>query len=168
MDDYICIMAEELIITSNLSKEEKYREIYPQIFALIQGEDDLIASLANIMSALKYSFSWLWVGVYFVKGRELVLGPFQGPIACTRIQLGRGVSGTAWHKKEIIIVPDVNEFPDHIICNAASKSEIVLPVLNKNKEVALILDIDSDKLNDFDEIDKKYLSKIVQLIEPLL
>lgn len=161
-------MAEELIISSNLSKEEKYKELYPQIFALIQGEDDLIASLANIMSALKYGFGWLWVGVYFVKGKELVLGPFQGPIACTRIQLGRGVSGTAWHKEEIIIVPDVNEFPDHIICNAASKSEIVLPILNKNGEVALILDVDSDKLSDFDEIDKKYLSKIVQIIEHLL
>ena len=161
-------MAEELLITNNLTKEEKYKELYPQIFALIQGEDDLIASLANIMSALKYGFEWLWVGVYFVKGNELVLGPFQGPIACTRIQLGRGVSGTAWHKNEIIIVPDVNEFPDHIICNAASKSEIVLPILNKNGNVALILDVDSDKLNDFDEVDEKYLSKIVQIIEPLL
>ncbi|MBL4669175.1 MAG: GAF domain-containing protein [Flavobacteriales bacterium] len=161
-------MAEELLITNNLTKEEKYKELYPQIFALIQGEDDLIASLANIMSALKYGFEWLWVGVYFVKGNELVLGPFQGPIACTRIQLGRGVSGTAWHKNEIIIVPDVNEFPDHIICNAASKSEIVLPILNKDGNVALILDVDSDKLNDFDEVDEKYLSKIVQIIEPLL
>lgn len=161
-------MAEELIVSSNLSKEEKYKEIYPQIFALIQGENDLIASLANIMSALKYSFDWLWVGVYFVKGNELVLGPFQGPVACTRIQLGRGVSGTAWFKNEIIIVPNVDDFPDHIICNAASKSEIVLPILNKNGEVALILDVDSDQLNDFDEIDKKYLSKIVEIIEPLL
>ena len=161
-------MAEELIVSNNLSKEEKYKEIYPQIFALIQGENDLIASLANIMSALKYSFDWLWVGGYFVKGNELVLGPFQGPIACTRIQLGRGVSGTAWFKNEIIIVKNVDEFPDHIICNAASKSEIVLPILNKNGEVALILDVDSDKLNDFDEIDKEYLSKIVQLIEHLL
>ena len=161
-------MAEELTVTNNLSKEEKYKEIYPQIFALIQGEDDLIAGLANIMSALKYSFHWLWVGVYFVKGNELVLGPFQGPIACTRIQLGRGVSGTAWYKNEIIIVPNVDEFPDHIICNAASKSEIVLPILNKNGEVALILDVDSDQLNDFDEIDKEYLSKIVKIIEPLL
>jgi len=165
---YICTMEEDLIVSNNLTKEEKYQEIYPQIFALIQGEEDLIASLANIMSALKYSFGWLWVGVYFVKGKELVLGPFQGPIACTRIQLGRGVSGTAWHKKEIIIVPDVNEFPDHIICNTSSKSEIVLPILNKNDEVALILDVDSNKLNDFDEVDKTYLSKIVQLIEHLL
>ena len=161
-------MAEELIITNNISKEEKYQELYPQIFALIQGENDLIASLSNIMSALKYGFDWLWVGVYFVKGNELVLGPFQGPIACTRIQLGRGVSGTAWYKNEIMIVPNVDEFPDHIICNAASKSEIVLPILNKEGEVALILDVDSDQLNDFDEIDKKYLSKIVQIIEPLL
>ena len=161
-------MAEELIISNNISKEEKYQELYPQIFALIQGENDLIASLSNIMSALKYGFDWLWVGVYFVKGNELVLGPFQGPIACTRIQLGRGVSGTAWYKNEIIIVPNVAEFPDHIICNAASKSEIVLPILNKDGDVALILDVDSDKLNDFDEIDKEYLSKIVKIIEPLL
>ena len=161
-------MAEELIITNSLSKEEKYKELYPQIFALIQGENDLIASLANIMAALKYGFGWLWVGVYFVKGKELVLGPFQGPIACTRIQLGRGVSGTAWNKNEIIIVPDVDQFPDHIICNAASKSEIVFPIANKDGEVALILDIDSDKLNDFDDIDKEYLSKIVRIIEDLL
>jgi L-methionine (R)-S-oxide reductase len=161
-------MAEELIVSTNLTKEEKYKEIYPQIFALIQGETDLIAGLANIMSALKYGFGWLWVGVYFVKGNELVLGPFQGPIACTRIQLGRGVSGTAWHKNEIIIVPNVDEYPDHIICNADSKSEIVLPILNKNGDVALILDVDSDQLNNFDEIDKEYLSKIVKIIEPLL
>ena len=161
-------MAAELIISNNLSKEDKYKELYPQIFALIQGESDLIASLANIVAALKYGFEWLWVGVYFVKGKELVLGPFQGPIACTRIQLGRGVSGTAWHKNETIIVPNVNEFPDHIICNAASRSEIVLPLTNENGEVALILDVDSDQLNDFDETDKEYLTKIVQLIAPLL
>lgn len=161
-------MAEELIVTSNLTKEERYKELYPQIFALNQGEDDLIASLANMMSALKYGFGWLWVGVYFVKNSELVLGPFQGPIACTRIQLGRGVSGTAWHKKETIVVPNVDEFPDHIICNAASKSEIVIPVFDHTGEVAMILDVDSDKLNDFDEIDKKYLTQIIQLITPLL
>ncbi len=161
-------MAEELIVTSNLTKEERYKELYPQIFALNQGEDDLIASLSNMMSALKYGFGWLWVGVYFVKNSELVLGPFQGPIACTRIQLGRGVSGTAWHKKETIVVPNVDEFPDHIICNAASKSEIVIPVFDNTGEVAMILDVDSDKLNDFDEIDKKYLTQIIQLITPLL
>ena len=161
-------MAEELIVSNNLSKEEKYQEIYPQISALIQGEDDLIASLANIMAALKYGFGWLWVGVYFVKNSELVLGPFQGPIACTRIQLGRGVSGTAWHKKENIIVPNVDEFPDHIICNAASQSEIVIPVLDKYGEVALILDVDSNQLNDFNNIDQTYLTKIINLITPLL
>jgi GAF domain-containing protein len=161
-------MAEELIVSSNLTKEERYQELYPQIFALIQGEDDLIASLSNMMSALKYGFGWLWVGVYFVKNSELVLGPFQGPIACTRIQLGRGVSGTSWHNKEAIIVPNVDEFPDHIICNAASKSEIVIPVFDERDEVALILDVDSDKLNDFDEIDEKYLTQIIELITPLL
>ena len=161
-------MAEELIVTNNLTKEERYQELYPQIFALIQGEDDLIASLSNMMSALKYGFGWLWVGVYFVKNSELVLGPFQGPIACTRIQLGRGVSGTSWHKKETIIVANVDEFPDHIICNAASKSEIVIPVFDAQGEVSLILDVDSDKLQDFDEIDKTYLTQIIQLITPLL
>jgi GAF domain-containing protein len=161
-------MAEELIVTSNLTKEERYKELYPQLFALNQGEDDLIASLANMMSALKYGFDWLWVGVYFVKNSELVLGPFQGPIACTRIQLGRGVSGTSWHKKETIIVANVDEFPGHIICNAESKSEIVIPVFNKTGEVAMILDVDSDQLNDFDEIDEKYLTQIIQLIVPLL
>jgi GAF domain-containing protein len=161
-------MAEELIVTNNLSKEAKYQELYPQIFALIQGEDDLIASLSNMMSALKYGFGWLWVGVYFVKNSELILGPFQGPIACTRIQLGRGVSGTSWNNKETIIVPNVDEFPDHIICNAASKSEIVIPVFDAQGEVSLILDVDSDTLNDFDKIDKEYLTKIINLIAPLL
>ena len=161
-------MAETLIISDHLTKEEKYLELYPQIFALIQGENDLIASLSNMMAALRYSFGWLWVGVYFVKNSELVLGPFQGPIACTRIQLGRGVSGTAWHKKTPIIVPDVAQFPDHIICNAASQSEIVIPVLDKYGEVALILDVDSDQLNDFNNIDQTYLTKIINLITPLL
>ena len=161
-------MAEELIVNSNLTKEERYKELYPQIFALNQGEDDLIASLSNVMAALKYGFGWLWVGVYFVKNSELVLGPFQGPIACTRIQLGRGVSGTSWYKKEPIIVDNVDLFPGHIICNAASKSEIVIPVFNKSGEVAMILDVDSDKLNDFNEIDQKYLTQIIQLIVPLL
>jgi GAF domain-containing protein len=161
-------MAEELIISSNTSKEAIYKELLPQIEALVTGETDILANISNMMSALKYTFDWLWVGVYFVRKDELVLGPFQGPIACTRIQLGRGVSGTAWNNKETIIVPNVDEFPDHIICNAASKSEIVIPVFNKNKEVALILDIDSAKLNDFDEIDEKYLSQVVHLIESFL
>ncbi|TXB64820.1 GAF domain-containing protein [Vicingus serpentipes] len=160
-------MAEELIVSDGISKEKKYEELIPQIKALVEGESDKTANLCNIMSALKWTFNWLWIGVYIVRGDELVLGPFQGPIACTRIQLGRGVSGTAWHKKEVIIVPNVDEFPDHIICNSASKSEIVLPVMNKNGDVSMILDADSDKLNDFDEIDEKYLSQVIEIIKKL-
>ena len=161
-------MAEELIISTNISKEVTYQTLMPQIKALVEGEPNMLANISNMMSALKYTFDWLWVGVYFVREDELVLGPFQGPIACTRIQLGRGVSGTAWNNKETIIVANVDEFPDHIICNAASKSEIVIPVFDKNKNVALILDVDSAKLNDFDAIDEKYLSQVVQLIESFL
>lgn len=160
-------MAEELIVSAELSKEKQYQELMPQLKALVEGEPNTIANLSNIMSALKWTFNWLWVGVYFVRGDELVLGPFQGPIACTRIQLGRGVSGTAWRRKEIIVVPNVDEFPDHIICNSASKSEIVLPIMNKNNDVYMIFDADSDKLNDFDEVDKKYLSEVVELIKTL-
>ena len=164
---YICSMAEELIIRADVSKQERYEELIPQLKALVEGESDLIANLSNIMSALKETFNWLWIGVYFVRGNELVLGPFQGPVACTRIQLGRGVSGTAWNKREVIIVPNVDEFPDHIICNSASKSEIVLPVMNMNGDVYMIMDADSDKLNDYDEVDKKYLLEIVELIKTL-
>jgi GAF domain-containing protein len=160
-------MAEELIVSANLAKAKKYEELIPQIKALVEGESDLIANLSNIMSALKWTFDWLWIGIYFVRGDELVLGPFQGPIACTRIQLGRGVSGTAWNKKEVIIVPNVDEFPDHIICNSASKSEIVLPVMNKNGDVSMIVDADSDQLNDFDETDEKYLNEIIEIIKTL-
>lgn len=160
-------MAEELKVSDHLSKEKKYEELIPQIKALVEGEKDQIANLSNIMSALKWTFNWLWIGVYFVRGEELVLGPFQGPIACTRIQLGRGVSGTAWHRKEVIIVPNVDEFPDHIICNAASKSEIVLPIMNRNGDVSMILDADSDQLNDFDKVDEKYLSQIIDIIKTL-
>ena len=161
-------MAEELIISTNTNKEQTYQELMPQIEALVAGEPNMLANISNMMSALKYTFDWLWVGVYFVREDELVLGPFQGPIACTRIQLGRGVSGTAWNNKETIVVANVDEFPDHIICNAASKSEIVIPVFDKQNEVALILDIDSDKLNDFDEVDEKYLTQVVRLIESFL
>jgi len=161
-------MAEELIISTNTTKEQTYQELMPQIEALVAGEPNMLANISNMMSALKYTFDWLWVGVYFVREDELVLGPFQGPIACTRIQLGRGVSGTAWNNKETIVVANVDEFPDHIICNAASKSEIVIPVFDKKNEVALILDVDSDKLNDFDEVDEKYLTQVVRLIESFL
>ena len=160
-------MAEELILSDKLSKEEKYQQLIPQIKALVEGENNEIANLCNIMAALKWTFNWLWVGIYTVRRDELVLGPFQGPIACTRIQLGRGVSGIAWHKKEVIIVPNVDEFPDHIICNSASKSEIVLPIMNRNGDVSMILDADSEKLNEFDEIDEKYLSEIIEIIKTL-
>ena len=160
-------MAEELIVSESLDKAKKYEELIPQLKGLVAGESDKIANLANIMSALKWTFNWLWIGVYFVRGDELVLGPFQGPIACTRIQLGRGVSGTAWHKKEVIIVPNVDEFPDHIICNSASKSEIVLPVMNANGDVSMIIDADSEKLNEFDEVDEKYLLEIIKIIKSL-
>ncbi|MDF1673720.1 MAG: GAF domain-containing protein [Vicingaceae bacterium] len=160
-------MAEELILSDNLSKEEKYQQLIPQIKALVEGENNEIANLCNIMAALKHTFNWLWIGVYTVRRDELILGPFQGPIACTRIQLGRGVSGTAWHKKEVIIVPNVDEFPDHIICNSASKSEIVLPIMNSNGDVYMILDADSENLNEFDKIDEKYLSEIIEIIKSL-
>ena len=161
-------MAEELIISQHLSKEEKYKAIIPQINALVEGETDLIANLSNIIAALKSGFNWLWIGVYFVKNDELVLGPFQGPVACTRIQKGKGVCGISWKDKRSIIVPDVDRFPGHIACSSASRSEIVLPVFNKLNEVALILDVDSEELNHFDDIDEKYLSEIVELIASLL
>ncbi|PJA06255.1 MAG: GAF domain-containing protein [Flavobacteriales bacterium CG_4_10_14_0_2_um_filter_32_8] len=161
-------MAEELIIPQHLSKEEKYKALIPQINALVMGETDLIANLSNIIAALKFSFNWLWVGIYFVKEEELVLGPFQGPVACTRIKKGKGVCGTSWLTQKTIIVKDVDQFPGHIACSSASQSEIVVPVFNKNSEVALVLDIDSEKLNSFDEIDSSHLSKITKLIATLL
>lgn len=161
-------MAEELIISQHLSKEEKYKALIPQINALVMGETDLIANLSNIIAALKFGFNWLWVGVYFVKNDELVLGPFQGPIACTRIKKGKGVCGTSWLTKKTIIVKDVAQFPDHIACSSLSKSEIVIPVFNKKGEVALVLDIDSEKLNSFDEIDANHLSEITKLIATFL
>jgi len=161
-------MAEELIISSALNKEEKYKQLIPQIKALVEGETDLIANVSNIIAVLKFGFNFLWVGCYFVKDNELVLGPFQGPIACTRISKGKGVCGKSWEENSIIIVPNVDEFPGHIACSSSSKSEIVLPILNKSNDVELILDIDSDKINSFDEIDSKYLSEIVELIESFL
>ena len=161
-------MAEELIIPQHLSKEEKYKALIPQINALVMGETDLIANLSNIIAALKFSFNWLWVGIYFVKEEELVLGPFQGPVACTRIKKGKGVCGTSWLTQKTIIVKDVDQFPGHIACSSASQSEIVVPVFNKNSEVALVLDIDIEKLNSFDEIDSSHLSKITKLIATLL
>lgn len=160
-------MAEELIIAEGLNKREKYEALIPQIEALVTGEPDLTANLANIAAALKYGMGFFWVGFYLVKGDELVLGPFQGPIACTRIRKGKGVCGTTWAKGETIVVPNVDEFPGHIACSSDSKSEIVLPAF-KHGEVALILDVDSDQLNDFDSTDAEALERLMRVIEGLL
>jgi L-methionine (R)-S-oxide reductase len=155
-------MAEELIIQKG-TKEEEYKSLLPQIRGLLEGETDLIANLANVAAALKQQFNWLWVGFYLVNNGELVLGPFQGPIACTRIKKGRGVCGTAWQKQQTLIVPDVEKFPGHIACNSASRSEIVVPLI-KNDEVFGVLDVDSESVNDFDETDKKNLEEIVSVL----
>jgi len=160
-------MAEELFINQQVSKEEKYQELIPQLTALVSGENDLVANLANLIAALKQAFNFWWVGVYFVKNDELVLGPFQGPIACTRIKKGKGVCGTAWQEAKTIVVPDVDQFPGHIACSSLSKSEIVIPVFNKNKEVIMVIDVDSEKLADFDQTDEVYLNKIAQLISDI-
>jgi len=156
-------MAEDLKITSSTNKKDQYESILPQIEALLSGENDLIANLANIAAALKEQFNWFWVGFYLVKENELVLGPFQGPVACTRIQKGRGVCGTSWARSEVLIVPDVELFPGHIACSSASRSEIVLPVY-QGKEIIGVLDVDSEYLSHFDDIDELYLKKIVSLI----
>lgn len=160
-------MAEELIIESSASKAEKYRSLIPQIEALVTGETDLIANLSNIASALKYGMGYFWVGFYLVKNHELILGPFQGPIACTRISKGKGVCGTSWAEGSTLIVANVDEFPGHIACSGDSKSEIVLPAF-KNDQVALILDVDSDQLNDFDQVDKEHLETLMRIVEGLL
>ena len=154
-------MAEELIISAGVTKTEKYEELIPQIKALIEGEPDIIANLANTAAAIKQALNYFWVGFYLVKGDQLVLGPFQGPIACTRISRGKGVCGAVWQDKKTLIVPDVEEFPGHIACNNRSRSEIVLPGLDASGEVRFVLDIDSDKLNDLDDTDKHYLEKIM-------
>ena len=160
-------MAENLIINSSADKQEKYNTLIPQLKALVEGESDVIANLSNIAAALRQAMNFFWVGFYLVKGNQLVLGPFQGPIACTRIDFGKGVCGTAWKDKDTIIVKDVDKFPGHIACSSLSKSEIVLPAL-KNGEVFLVLDVDSDVLNDFDETDKSYLERVITLIETFI
>ncbi|MDR0939053.1 MAG: GAF domain-containing protein [Mediterranea sp.] len=169
-------MAENLSINPG-GKAEKYRELLPQLRALLDGETDLVANLANLAAALEQTFGFFWVGFYWVKAKgeafaaarngsadppadteELVLAPFQGPIACTRIRFGRGVCGTAWKEARTLIVPDVERFPGHIACNSASKSEIVVPIFHQNRVIG-VLDIDSDRLDDFDEVDKRYLEE---------
>ena len=152
-------MADDLNIITG-TKQEQYETLLPQIYALIDGETDVIANLANIAAALKEQFGWLWVGFYIVKDDELVLGPFQGPVACTRIKKGRGVCGTAWATATTLIVADVEKFPGHIACSSLSKSEIVVPIIINNTVVA-ILDADSENLNHYDEIDKEYLEKLM-------
>lgn len=155
-------MAEDLLIAQG-TKQEQYEAILPQIKGLLTGETDLVANLANVAAALKEQFGWFWVGFYMVKNDQLVLGPFQGPVACTRINKGRGVCGTSWASKETLIVPDVEKFPGHIACSSLSRSEIVVPLM-VNGEVAGVLDVDSAELDTFDETDKKYLEEIVAII----
>jgi L-methionine (R)-S-oxide reductase len=155
-------MAEDLIIKKG-TKEEQYLELIPQIAGLLEGEADLIANLANVTAALKEQFGWLWVGFYIVKENELVLGPFQGPVACTRIKKGKGVCGVAWEQMKTIIVQDVNQFPGHISCSSLSKSEIVLPLI-RNKEVVAVLDVDHSFYASFDKTDELFLSEIIGLI----
>ena len=156
-------MAEDLLLIQG-TKEEQYQALLPQIKALIDGEEDLIANLANIAAALKQQFGWLWVGFYLVKRDILVLGPFQGPVACTRIQKGRGVCGKSWELAQTLVVPDVEKFPGHIACSSLSKSEIVLPLFDNNETVTGVLDIDSEQLDTFDETDQRYLEEIVSWI----
>jgi len=166
-------MTEDLNIIAG-TKAEQYESLLPQIKGLLEGEPDLIANLANVVAALKEQFGWLWIGFYLVKPafadasagkeNELVLAPFQGPVACTRIKKGRGVCGSSWEKAQTLIVPDVEKFPGHIACSSLSKSEIVVPVI-RNDEVIAVLDVDSERLNHFDETDQNYLEQIVELIK---
>nr|WP_246348095.1 GAF domain-containing protein [Dysgonomonas hofstadii] len=158
---------EYLITIPNSTKEQKYLTLLPQLKALLEGETDTIANMANISAALKMTFEFFWVGFYIVKREELVLGPFQGTIACTRIKYGKGVCGTAWKEERTVIVDDVDQFPGHIACDAASRSEIVVPLFHHD-EVIAVLDIDSEHLNHFDETDAHYLQQIVKLLESQL
>jgi GAF domain-containing protein len=155
-------MAEDLSIITG-SKQEQYQSLLPQIKGLLDGETDLVANLANTVAALKEQFGWFWTGFYIVKNNELVLGPFQGPVACTRIRKGKGVCGSSWAEAKTLIVPDVEKFPGHIACSSVSKSEIVVPVI-RNGEVIAVLDVDSDQLDQFDATDQYYLEQIVDLI----
>jgi GAF domain-containing protein len=160
-------MSENLFIPESATKAEKYQALIPQIEALILGEPDLYANLANVSAALKEAFGFFWVGFYLVKETQLVLGPFQGPIACTRISMGKGVCGFAWQEAKTMLVSNVDEFPGHIACNSASKSEIVIPVF-KGDLVAMVLDVDSDQLDDFDSVDQQNLEKLMKVLEGVI
>jgi len=161
-------MAEDLIISPTASKEEQYNLLIPQIKSLIAGEADITANLANIAAALHQTFGWWWVGFYLVKNEELVLGPFQGPVACTRIRYGRGVCGTAWKEQKSLLVPDVNTFPGHIACNSLSVAEIVVPVFDTQGNIVGVLDVDSEKYDVLDETDVKFLEEINKIISSFL
>ncbi len=156
-------MAEDLQIQGT-TKEEKYKSLLPQIKALVETESDLIANMANVCAALKFGFDFFWVGFYLIKDNQLVLAPFQGPVACTRILLGKGVCGTSWKNNEVIIVDDVDLFPGHIACSSLSKSEIVLPIYDGNKHIVGVLDVDSDAYKTFDNTDKMYLTQVLEFL----
>lgn len=155
-------MAEDLTIAAG-SKTEQYQTLLPQINALIHGESNLIANMANVCAALKEQFNFFWVGFYLIEADQLVLGPFQGPVACTRISHNRGVCGTAWATKETLIVPNVNTFPGHIACSSKSQSEIVIPII-RDEQCIGVLDVDSEQLNQFDEVDAHYLQQVIDLV----
>jgi len=157
-------MAEEIIVPERISKTEKYEVLILQLKPLVESEADVIANMANLSAALKEVFGFFWVGFYIVRGEQLVLGPFQGPVACTRIRYGKGVCGMAWKEKKPILVPDVDKFPGHIACSSLSRSEIVIPVFHHGK-IAAVLDVDSEFLNHFDKTDEKYLSEIAGWIK---
>ncbi|MEM6346405.1 MAG: GAF domain-containing protein [Bacteroidota bacterium] len=159
-------MAESLYITEGLSREQAYEELIPQIEAVISAETDLIANLANISAMLKEAMGFFWIGFYRWNGAELVLGPFQGPLACTRIAMGKGVCGSSAERQETLIVPDVELFPGHIACSALSRSEIVVPLV-VNEETQLILDVDSDQVDDFSPVDQKYLERLMKKVGEL-
>ncbi len=156
-------MSENLQVLKG-TREEQYQSLIPQIRALVEGEPDQIANMANVCAALKTQFEWLWIGFYLVRNEELVLGPFQGPVACTRIGYGKGVCGTAWARAKTVLVPDVEKFPGHIACSSLSRSEIVVPLLREGRVFA-VLDIDSDEPDSFNEIDRSYLEEIVGLLK---
>ena len=161
-------MAESISVVNNLKKEEKYEQLIPQVKALVDGETNRIANMANICAALKDVFDFFWIGFYLVENDQLVLGPFQGPVACTRISKGKGVCGTAWSENKTMLIPDVKQFPGHIACSAQSKSEIVLPFYNSQNQIAGVLDIDSDQLDTFDETDSNYLEKLLNELREAL